>query len=241
MNILIEVDKYVRENIANFHEARLNKLKTLKLGSLLKRKNPYLYRAKDLNTPQEIVEALTSAFLSSAEESIFGDWLEQLAIYVASKAFNGHKSTTEGIDLEMDVDGVHYIVSVKSGPNWGNASQKRKLLDDFAKAKRIYRTGRNRLPCEAVEGCCYGRDRRPQKISHAKLCGERFWTFISGEERLYKDIIGPLGNEAKKHNEIYLLEYSKMITRFTKDFAIEFSDEEGSIDWDKIVELNSGI
>ena len=28
-----------------------------------------------------------------------------------------------GIDLEFDKDGVRYIVTIKSGPNWGNSSQ----------------------------------------------------------------------------------------------------------------------
>lgn len=240
MNLLQEVSAYVSQNISTFHEARLNKLKTLNLDNLLKRKNPYLYKAKDLNTPQEIVESIASAFLSSAEETMFGDWLEQLAIFIASYSFGGYKSTSEGIDLEMDKDGIHYIVSIKSGPKWSNSSSLAKLKDNFLKAKRIYRTSGNKLPCEAIEGCCYGKENNPDKISHIKLCGEAFWEFISGSKTLYIDLIEPLGTDAKQKNEIYMKEYKKMITRFTKKFANDYCNVNGEIEWDKIVFLNSG-
>ena len=240
MSLLQEVSTYVSQNISTFHEARLNKLKTLNLDNLLKRKNPYLYKAKDLNTPQEIVESIASAFLSSAEETMFGDWLEQLAIFIASYSFGGYKSTSEGIDLEMDKDGIHYIVSIKSGPKWSNSSSLAKLKDNFLKAKRIYRTSGNKLPCEAIEGCCYGKENNPDKISHIKLCGEAFWEFISGSKTLYIDLIEPLGTDAKQKNEIYMKEYKKMITCFTKKFANDYCNVNGEIEWDKIVFLNSG-
>lgn len=113
-NIIEKVVEYVKLNISNFHEARLNKLRTLKLNNLLKSKNPYLYKAKNYNTPGEIVESIVSAYVSSGEESMFGDWLEGLAIYVAKEVYGGYKSTAEGIDLEMDKDCIHYVISVKS-------------------------------------------------------------------------------------------------------------------------------
>ncbi|MDE5915911.1 MAG: cytosolic protein [Duncaniella sp.] len=240
MSLLQEVTNYVALNISTFHDSRLSKLKSLNLENLLKRKNPYLYKAKDLNTPQEIVESIASAFLSSAEETMFGDWLEQLAIFIASYSFGGYKSTSEGIDLEMDKDGIHYIVSIKSGPKWSNSSSLAKLKDNFLKAKRIYRTSGNRLPCEAIEGCCYGKENNPDKTSHLKLCGEAFWEFISGSETLYIDLIQPLGTDAKQKNEAYMKEYKKMITRFTKTFANDYCNQDGEIEWDKIVSLNSG-
>lgn len=52
MDLLKTVETYVSDNIHTFHEAVINKLKSLKLEKLLKKKNPYLYRAKNLNTPK---------------------------------------------------------------------------------------------------------------------------------------------------------------------------------------------
>lgn len=240
-DLIRNVEHFVAENIHRFHDSRLGKLMKLKLTDLLKKKNPYLYKAKDLNTPQEIVEAIAEAYMSSAEETMFGDWLEQLAIFVASNVYGGYKSTSEGIDLELDKDGVHYIVSIKSGPNWSNSSSMKKLQDNFVRAKRVYRTSGNKLPCEAIEGCCYGQDNSPEKKDHIKLCGERFWSFISGSPSMYIDIVEPLGTNARIHNEEYHTQYSKMITRFTRDFANKFCNDDGSINWDLIVRMNSGI
>lgn len=240
-NLKNAVENYVIANIVFFHEARIEKLKSLKLDNLLKRKNPYLYKAKDLNTPQAVVENLASAFMSSAEETMFGDWLEGLAIYIANIMYNGNKSGAEGIDLEMDKGGVHYFVSVKSGPNWSNSSSLKKLCENFTKARRIFKTSGNKSQCECIEGCCYGKDLAPLKSDgRYKLCGKLFWEFISGEPTLYTEIIQPLGINATSMNAEYKTEYDKMITRFSKDFAAEYSDDEGNLLWDKILELNSG-
>jgi len=238
--LLAEIENYVGVNIAKFHESRIEKLNQLKLDGLVKRKNPYLYKAMNLNTPGKVVESIAAAFMSSAEESMFGDWLEGLAIHIARIVFGGYKSSAEGMDLEMDKDGIHYFISVKSGPNWSNSSSLKKLKENFAKAIRIYRTSNNKVPCEAIEGCCYGRENNQQKEGHKKLCGQEFWFFISGCQSLYVDIIEPLGKGALEKNEQYQNEYCKMISRFTKSFIDDFCLESGEIDWPKIVEYNSG-
>ncbi len=240
-NDLIQIiEQYVEDNIHRFHESRISKLNTLKLDYLLKKKNPYLYRAKDLNTPESIVQSLAAAFMSSAEETMFGDWLEQLALFVSNYVYGGYKSGAEGIDLEMNKDGIHYFVSIKSGPNWSNSSSKAKLLKDFEKAQKIYRTGGNKNLSVPIEGCCYGKDNKPEKDSHTKLCGERFWSFISGSDSLYTDIIEPMGTNAHAHNEDYKKEYDRMITKFTKKFSEEYCDDNGNINWNKILKINSG-
>ena len=68
-----------------------------------------------------------------------------------------------------------------------------------------------------------------------------FWKFISGEDSLYMDLIEPLGYLAKKKNEDFIESYSKMINRFTKEFADNFCKKNGEIDWEKLVIFNSGI
>ena len=65
-DLLEKIRQYVREHIADFHNERIKKLDELKLSKLLSKKNPYLYKAKDLNTPGAIVDSLASAFISSA-------------------------------------------------------------------------------------------------------------------------------------------------------------------------------
>jgi hypothetical protein len=235
-----EIIDYVEANIPKFHQNRLNKLKTLKLKEILKRKNPYLFKAKDINTANDLIRSILDAFLSSSEEGIFGSFLEGLAIFVCSQARNGRKSAAEGIDLEFEIEQTKYIVSIKSGPNWGNSSQIQKMRDNFNKAKKILRSNTTAaIHIVAVNGCCYGRDNQPDKGDYIKLCGQKFWAFISGDEQLYTNIVEPLGYKAKEQNEEFAMEYAKVINKFTLEFIQAFCDLDGGIQWKKLVEFNS--
>ncbi len=236
---LSDVQKYVEDNIGQFHSNRLSKLGRLKLSQILKRKNPYLFRAKNILTAEVLVRTLLDAYLSSQEETLFGEFMEGLAIHVNQRVCAGTKSSAEGIDLEFDKDGVRYIVSIKSGPNWGNSGQIKKMRDNFRQAKRILRTGKSGLSIVAVNGCCYGRDNRPDKGDYFKYCGQRFWEFISGNPHLYVRIIKPLGHEAKQRNDKFHEEYSRIVNRFTLQFGQEFCGKDGSIDWSSLVKFNS--
>lgn len=235
-----QITEYIEKNIQTFHQRRLEKLSELKLIDVLKRKNPYLYKAKNINTAQDLVEVILAAHLSSQEEGIFGNFLEGLAIYVCGIAFNGRKSSAEGIDLEVEIDGVHYIIVIKSGPKWANSSQLRKMKDSFVRAARILRTSGHQINVRAVNGCCYGREGREDKGEYLKLCGESFWTFISGQSTLYLEIIEPLGHQASERNLSFQAEYEKVLNKFTKEFLDRFCNEDGTIKWNEIIAINSG-
>jgi hypothetical protein len=236
---LNDVLQYVEQNIGSFHQKRIQSLDNLKLSQVLKRKNPYLFKAKNMLTAEQIVKGLVDAHISSNEETLFGDWLEGLVIFINGKVYGGYKSGITGIDLEFDHEGVRYIVTIKSWPNWGNSSQIRKMISDFKTAKRILRTSNSQLNVVAVNGCCYGRDKNPDKGDYFKYCGQLFWEFISGDAELYTEIIEPLGYKAKEKNEEFLKSSSQMINKFTREFSNEFCKENGEIDWEKLVRFNS--
>jgi hypothetical protein len=238
---LKDVSQYVEKNIGTFHQKRIAGLNDLKLKKVLSKKNPYLFKAKYILTSQDIIKSLTDAFISSQEETIFGDWLEGLAIFINSKVYNGRKSGIHGIDLEFDKDNIRYILTIKSGPNWGNSSQIGKLLADFKTAKKTLRTSNSHLNIVAINGCCYGRDNKSDKGEYFKYCGQKFWEFISGDNDLYTKIIDPLGHKAKERNDDFMKSYSQMINKFTKEFANDFCKDNGEIDWDKLVKYNSAI
>jgi hypothetical protein len=236
---LTDVSQYVEDNIGVFHEKRISSLDTLSLSKVLRRKNLYLFKAKHVLTAQEIVKGLVDAHISSNEETIFGDWLEGLAIFINEKVYRGWKSGIAGIDLEFDKDSRRYIVNIKSGPNWGNSSQISKMVSDFKTAKRTLRTSNSGLNIIAVNGCCYGRDNNPDKGDYFKYCGQTFWEFISGDTNLYTEIVEPLGHKAKEKNDDFLKSYSQMINKFTREFGKDFCDNSGAIDWEKLVRFNS--
>jgi hypothetical protein len=233
---LKDVTKFVDENIGSFHKAKLEKIKDLQLEILLKRKNPYLSKAKNIATSEEFIKYILNAYLSSQEETLFGDFLEALALFVCNKIYGGQKTPGLGLDLDFTRDGVRYLVSVKSGPNWGNSGQIREMRATFKMAKRIIKD-RN-VVC--VNGCCYGRDQKEDKGDYFKKCGQSFWEFITGDPEFYKKIIEPLGHKAKERNEEFMNEYSMLINRLSKRFMDHFCNDNGQIDWEKLVEYNSG-
>ncbi len=236
--LIEETSQYVEQNIGNFHKGRLVSLRSLKLNKILQRKNPYLFKARNILLAQDLVKILLDAHLSSQEETIFGNFLEGLAIFINQKVYNGWKSSTQGIDLEFSKDNIRYIVAIKSGPNWGNSSQIRKMQDDFRKAKQTIRTSNSNLHVIAVNGCCYGRNAKPDKGDYYKYCGQKFWEFISGNSELYLKIIKPLGYSAKEKNDEFQEKYAQIVNRFTIEFSEKFVVN-GEINWDALVKFNS--
>jgi hypothetical protein len=239
----IELDDliyYVEQNIGGFHQSRLDGLKKLKLENILKRKNPYLYKAKNILISGDLVKILMDAHLSSQEEGIFGNFLEGLAIYINGKVYGGKKSSAAGIDLEFEKAGKRYIVTIKSGPNWGNSRQIAGMKADFVRARRIIRTSSSNTEIVAINGCCYGRDNKPDKGEYFKYCGQKFWEFISGDSSLFVDLIEPLGYKAKLRNEEFEKERSKIINVFTEEFCNKFCST-GEIGWERLVKFNSAV
>ena len=233
------VNAFVNENIVDFHQKRIKSLESLHLDKLLK-KNPYLFKAKNILTANDLVRGLLEAFLSSSEEKLFGDFLEDLAIFIASQTCGGHKSTAPGVDLEFENRGINYIVSVKSGPNWGNSSQQSKLADDLQKAVVRVKQSQHGINVQPILGICYGKTRTNYLRGYLKVVGQNFWYLISENENLYTDIIEPVGYRAKEHNDAFVIEKARVINKYSGEFIDRFCDRDGAIDWVKLVEFNSG-
>jgi len=236
------VQKYIQDNIGpEFHDKKIAKLKKLTLDDIIKRKNPYMFKAKATNTAHDLITAILDATVSSGEESVFGNFLERLAIFVCNQVYGGTKSSTIGMDLDVYIDNVRYLISIKSGPNWCNSSQHEALLKKFIAAKKTLATsgGAKDMHIVCVEACCYGVDNTPNKGNHLKLCGQRFWELISGSESLYEDIIEPLAYKAKEKNDELALLYAAKLNVFTKGFVERFCDD-GIIDWQRLIQFNSG-
>ncbi|GIK72433.1 MAG: hypothetical protein BroJett021_14210 [Chloroflexota bacterium] len=233
------VEHYVNENIDDFHRRRLATVENLALNQLLK-KNPYLFRAKNLTVASDLIGSLLDAFLSSSEEKLFGDFLENLALFVAQQTAGGHKSTAPGVDLEFIHLNTHFVVSIKSGPNWGNSSQQSKLAQDLRDAVNRVRQSRLAANIQPVLGICYGKTRTTYtRAGYLKVVGQNFWYLISENKELYTEIIEPLGYRAREHNERFFAGRGALVNRLTVEFSQRFCDPSGAIDWVKLVEFNS--
>jgi hypothetical protein len=151
---LVEADlfAYIEETIPDFHAARLASLGRLKLRDLVRSKNPYLFRAKNVLVASELVQGFMAAHLSSQEEGIFGTFLEKLAIYVATTLWRGQKSPAEGIDLDATIRGGRYLITIKSGPDWGTAVKLRECAIIFGERAKYSEQTRKRSPSFVLMG-----------------------------------------------------------------------------------------
>ncbi|MEK7121517.1 MAG: PmeII family type II restriction endonuclease [Patescibacteria group bacterium] len=233
--------------IQPFYKIRLERLGFASLEIIAKRKNPYLFKAKNIETAGDLAKAILDAFLSSQEETIFGDLMENLSIHVCHQVFDGKKAEEgkyRSIDLIFNRENKFYIVGIKSGPNWGNSDQVNTMKKNFKKAKQIIRAELGVKDVTSVNGCIYGRDNHPHKVnknpdlSYYKICGQPFWELVSGDDQLYKKIIQPLDKEAKKRDETFKELYVKKINEMTKDIVNLFYTKD-NLDWEKIIDFVS--
>jgi hypothetical protein len=237
---LDQVNEFVNTHIVEFHEGKIRSLEKLKLKTLLRRKNPYLFRAKNIVLTQDLVQDLLDAHISSSEEELFGQFLEHLALFVAGKTCGGIKSERIGLDLGFMSDSIYHIVQIKSGTNWGNSTQQKKQEENFKAAVAEVRT---EVPPEIdilpILGICYGKTRTSTLRGYTKIVGQNFWYLISKNENLYTDIIEPIGHRAKQHTEEFHKQKARIVNLFVAEFMDEFC-QDGVIDWEKIVQFNSG-
>jgi hypothetical protein len=237
---------YLAEHVITpFYGVRLKGLQGLKLAAILKRKNPYLFKAKNIELAGDLVKGIVDAFLSSQEETIFGNLLEGFAILVSQTLYGGFKSELKSVDLEFERDGVYYIVGIKSGTNWGNSDQVNRMRDNFKAARRILSKRGVTAEVVAVNGCIYGRDNTPFKTHrdrerrYYKYAGQAFWHFVSGDENLYREIIAPIDREARQKDETFKKAYAAKVNEMTQDFTNNFMTPENQIDWLKLIDYVS--
>jgi len=219
-------------------------------GKILERKNPFLFRVRAGDGPDDLARRVIDAYLSSSEETLFGNILEQIALSVCASAKGGSKSSTEGIDLEYSVGAQRTIIQVKSGHHLGNSSQKNKLVDNFNSArKRLQGSGDGRLDVRCIEGICYGRRQVRNHGTHVALIGGDFWLDISGRESTYHRIMHALGSHAGNGlTDAKKVAMDRMLCYLNKNGAM-LSDggpmhrampshrSASRIDWEKLLEL----
>lgn len=227
--IAAALDEFYRSLIANLEKVPLDKV--------LKRKNPYLYRAKGINDAAQIVGEILDAYISSSEETIFGNvFFEPLAIALSG----GQKAVTEGVDITVDKNNTIYSIAVKSGTSVFNADSRKRQEQNFqSAAKRARQAGKAFFP---IVGYGYGRKRiKPgQEKFYTELAGQDFWEWLTGDPEFYLKIIQYMGSKpdecAKKFNDSRNCAKNRLLREFTINYCLS----DGSIDWNKLVEFNSG-
>jgi hypothetical protein len=230
--------KSIAVALEEFYSALIAKVDQLNIKSIMKRKNPYLFRAKAMNGAAQIVDAILAAFVSSSEETIFGNVFFEP---IATAASQGQKALAEGVDIMVERDNTIYAIAVKSGTSVFNASSKKKQEQNFMAAQKLAQQVHKRFV--PIIGYSYGKkkvsDRGVPKF-YQELAGQDFWTELTGDDQFYIKLIRYMGTLPEKYVEEFEKSYQKAANRLVKEFTTEFCLEDGSIDWEKLVEFNSG-
>lgn len=233
-----QLEKLIEENLNEFYRSRLEKLDSLKLKAVLRRKNPYLYRALNTEKASDIVEQILMAFLSSSDEAVFGDkFFEPIAKTVSG----GVVSPSEGVDVAVETDNRYSAYAVKSGPNPFNSSAKKRQNDEFNSLRS--RLAKLRKQFDPVLAYSYGRKISPpsDKKIYREVAGQAFWEELTGDSEFYIKLIMLMGDVPRKHIEKYKPQLDAAINRFTHEFTDDFCTDSGKIDWEKLVKFVSEI
>ncbi len=234
------VEQAIAHALEDFYNSLLEKIDTINIGSIMKRKNPYLYRAKAIQSAAEIVEGVLSATVSSSEETIFGNcFFEPLAI----AASGGSKALAEGVDIMVDdrENNTIFAIAVKSGTSVFNADSKKRQEQNFNAARKLAQQAK--AIYEPIIGYSYGKKRSSGKgrpAIYRELAGQDFWSELTGDSDFYLKIITYMGSKPEEYLEKYHESYHRASNRLIKQFTEKFCDDDGSINWEKLVRFNSG-
>ena len=233
----LEVFSTIGSALTDFYTGLAKTLDTVDVDKILKRKNPYLYRAKGINNAGQIVDGILSAYVSSSEETIFGNtFFEPIAIVVSG----GQKAVTEGVDITVDKDNTIYSIAVKSGTSVFNADSRKRQEQNFQSAqKRAQQAHKAFFP---VVGYGYGKKKtsiRAEKF-YKELAGKDFWEWLTGDPDFYTKIIDYMGTRPDEFAKAFEESYAKAENRMIREFTIKYCKEDGSIDWDSLIRFNSG-
>lgn len=233
-----EVVEAIAKALDDFYGALIKKVDALNIKTIMRKKNPYLFRAKAMNGAAQIVDAILSAFVSSSEETIFGNVFFEP---IATAASGGQKALAEGVDIMVEKDDIIYAIAVKSGTSVFNASSKIRQEQNFAATRKLAQQAKKRF--QPIIGYSYGRKKTSDKglaKIHTELAGQAFWAELTGDSEFYIKLIRYMDKFPEKYIEEFDAAYQKAANRLVKDFTIQFCNEDGSIDWETLVEFNSG-
>lgn len=236
-----ELESLIKQGLERFYEKRIANLSELRLLDVLKRKNPYLLKALGVENIFQFIEELLKQHLSASDETIFGEvFVEPIALAVSG----GKKSSASGVDLEIETETTYKAIAVKSGSNVFNSSQVRQMNSQFEELRRrldqyLRRVGKHFDP---ILGAAYGKKRTEatSKRSYRILAGQAFWEELTGDPDFYLKIVRLMRDYPVEHRRTFERELNKAINRFIRDFSASFLDQDGNIDWEKLVQFNSG-
>ena len=115
------VEAQVNEDVVTFHHMRCKSLEEIRLKQVLKKKGLYLYRARNIWVASDLVKSLLEDLVSSFDETIFRQFLDDIALFIVSKAERGTKSVSRDHEAEFTYRDTRHVIFVKARLSYGKA------------------------------------------------------------------------------------------------------------------------
>ena len=153
--------------------------------------NPFLVRALNYQTPEEVVEFFVNQRLQRSVATAFGSLIEKKV----AKLF-AESAAIPDIDLKFVRDGKTYYVQMKSGPEGFTGPALKKTIETMARLKR------EDPQCHTIIAFAYGTSAKISKVwgsmldSAVKegkvsevLVGRAFWEFVLDDPNGYRIVL----------------------------------------------------
>ena len=231
-----ELRLVVEQGLFTFQTRRRDILERVSARTLLTRKNPYLFLANGVVSVKTLTDRLLEAYLSSSEETIFGNSVFEP---IALAASGGTPAQATGIDIFVELQDRNRAIAVKSGTSVFNAQSKRKQNENFIELRnRLQKTGK---PFDAIVGYAYGRTRFRFESGYIfrQLAGQDFWSDVSGDDQLHLRIYQMIASGHEEYARTYQLIKDTTVDRLCAEITGAFGDSNGNVDWRALVISNS--
>lgn len=206
-------ERFITETI-DFLERRFEKL-AVSFDHIAKTNfNPFLLLITapvyNIFSPFEVAERLQLAKAFHGDDTAFGRMAEERCLTLlgatkpAEKAMR--REAWEPIDLDLNVDGQRYLLSIKSGPWTINQAHANAMVDKLPRIRE--ETGAN-----IILGITYGRydrlNNKPAVVDRGLgsppwfdfLVGRDLWEFVSGVDGVHKEIFSAIREAQKRFGQ----------------------------------------
>jgi len=210
-----QLEELIQQCLARFYRRRIAALDKLNLKKVLRRKNPYLFRANGISNAPEMITELLTAHISSSDEGIFGDeFFEPLFKFITKSPI----AAAKGIDFVIETDDAYQAISLKSGPNAFNSSQVAKQTQQFREMESSLRATLRSLRKQFIPimGCGYGKVNSPPTSARGyyKLAGQALWEKVTGDPDCYLKLVRLMRDDPDGHRPVFKQAWDRAVNRF---------------------------
>ena len=232
------LDLFLEEGFSQIDQSLKIVIDRVTPEQILSEFDPYFLAAQDIHTAHDLVDQTFRSYLGRIEKESIEVLLKRLAADVCGRIYGCKTESAKGVDLEFVKEDIVYLICVKPDPGWGSTQQVSHMVANLKSAKRNLRIKNPELSVGVIIGCLYGRDEQFDKGEYWKLCGQRFWAFISGNDDLYIQIIESLVHRAKQRNDDFQKSYARAINRLEREVLTDFVSND-LVDWDRLIQFVS--